>query len=174
MTGTTAFGATNQSIVLNGTIEATGGTGTVNFSGITGTGTLEANGATLLVTGGLRQFHPPSRSSRIRQLPYSRRVARYFLDKPFPSNSSVRLGSFRIETRSRTSSSMPSGSTPAAPRRSRQTSSTWRAELSRSKVAAPVLTATGTVALSNGDTLNLSGITGFGANRLGSPNSIRW
>ena len=53
MTGTTAFGATNQSITLSGLIEATGGTGTVNFTGITGTGTLEANGATLLVTGPL-------------------------------------------------------------------------------------------------------------------------
>jgi fibronectin-binding autotransporter adhesin len=53
MTGTTAFGATNQSIALNGLIEATGGTGTVNFSDTKGNGTLEANGATLLVTGPL-------------------------------------------------------------------------------------------------------------------------
>jgi hypothetical protein len=39
ITGTTAFGATNQSIVLSGLIEATGGIGTVNFSDATGTGT---------------------------------------------------------------------------------------------------------------------------------------
>ncbi len=51
LTGTTSFGATSASITLAGTIETTGGTGTVNFSGISGSGVLEANGATLLVTG---------------------------------------------------------------------------------------------------------------------------
>ncbi len=53
MTGASAFGATADSLALSGEIEATSGTGTVNFAAISGTGTLEANGGTLLVASTL-------------------------------------------------------------------------------------------------------------------------
>ena len=53
LTATTTFGSTSAGFALSGTIEATGGTGTVNFSNITGTGSLVASGATLLVAGSL-------------------------------------------------------------------------------------------------------------------------
>ncbi|HET7879973.1 MAG TPA: Hint domain-containing protein [Acetobacteraceae bacterium] len=49
LTGTTSFGTSSAPIKLNGTIEATGGVGTVSFPVISGTGVLEANGATLVV-----------------------------------------------------------------------------------------------------------------------------
>jgi hypothetical protein len=51
-----ALGSGSLGVTLNntGTIEATGGVGTLNFAGtITGSGTLEANGATLNVIGSL-------------------------------------------------------------------------------------------------------------------------
>jgi hypothetical protein len=54
MVGTATFGASNTGITLTGgTIEATGGTGTVNFSSLNGLGTFEANGAKLIVAGSL-------------------------------------------------------------------------------------------------------------------------
>ncbi len=49
LVSTTSLGTIGTTINLNGLIEATGGVGTLNFAAITGTGTLEANGATLLV-----------------------------------------------------------------------------------------------------------------------------
>ncbi len=53
ITGTTNFGSNSAAITLSGTIESTGGTGTVNFAALSGTGILEANGATLLVASSL-------------------------------------------------------------------------------------------------------------------------
>ena len=53
LNGTSAFGGTGNTIALSGRIEATSGTGTVSFAAITGTGTLEANGGTLLVASSL-------------------------------------------------------------------------------------------------------------------------
>jgi hypothetical protein len=49
------LGTTNLAVTLNntGTVEVTSGTGTVNFSNLTGAGTLEANGATLDVASSL-------------------------------------------------------------------------------------------------------------------------
>jgi Hint domain len=49
MTGISAFGSTTNSLALTGEIEVTSGTGTLNFSGISGSGILEANGGTLVV-----------------------------------------------------------------------------------------------------------------------------
>ncbi len=53
ITGITTFGTNSAAITLNGTIEATGGVGTVNFASLSGTGSLEANGATLFVGSSL-------------------------------------------------------------------------------------------------------------------------
>jgi hypothetical protein len=53
MAGTSALGASANTIALSGTVEATSGTGTVTFAAISGTGTLEANGGTLLVASTL-------------------------------------------------------------------------------------------------------------------------
>src|SRR5262249_54148064 len=49
------LGSSSLGVTLNstGTVEATGGTGTVNFASLSGSGTLEANGATLNVVASL-------------------------------------------------------------------------------------------------------------------------
>jgi len=48
-----SFGSTSATLTLSGTIEATGGTGTVSFASISGSGTFEAAGATLVVASSL-------------------------------------------------------------------------------------------------------------------------
>jgi hypothetical protein len=54
MLGTTAhFGPSSAALTLNGTIEATGGTGTVTFASISGSGTFEAAGGKLVVASSL-------------------------------------------------------------------------------------------------------------------------
>jgi hypothetical protein len=53
VTGSNALGTSGAGITDNGTIEATGGTVTVNFASISGTGSLLASGATLIAAGSL-------------------------------------------------------------------------------------------------------------------------
>ncbi len=53
LSGTTSFGSASASMTLNGTLEVTSGLGTIGFSGISGSGVIEADGAAVLVTGSM-------------------------------------------------------------------------------------------------------------------------
>jgi len=53
LTGTNSLGTSGASITDSGTIEVTGGTGTIAFASISGSGTLLANSATLIAAGSL-------------------------------------------------------------------------------------------------------------------------
>jgi len=53
LSGFTTFGTSSSSIILDGLVEATARFATVGFAGISGSGTLEANAAKLDVTGSL-------------------------------------------------------------------------------------------------------------------------
>ena len=161
ITGTTAFGATNQSIVLSGLIEATGGIGTVNFSDATGTGTLEANGATLLVTGSLGNSTLQSVISNSAASVFEANGP-LFSDQPVSFTFLGALGEFQDNNAQSNvilnAVGLNAGSSTTIP--------TNFIDLSG---GATTITsggtgtkATGTVVLNNGDTLNISGITGFG------------
>ena len=161
ITGTTAFGATNQSIVLSGLIEATGGNGTVNFSDATGTGTLEANGATLLVTGSLGNSTLQSVISNSAASVFEANGP-LFSDQPVSFTFLGALGEFQDNNAQSNvilnAVGLNAGSSTTIP--------TNFIDLSG---GATTITsggtgtkATGTVVLNNGDTLNISGITGFG------------
>ena len=163
MTGTTTFGKTNASITLNGTIEVTGGIGTLDFASISGSGTLEANGATLVVespfNGAVLPIVMSDSSSSVFEttgtLFFGETLSASFLgthgkveihDAATDSNINLNISGFHAVA-------------PSA-------AATNFLDLD-GKAAVTVISGagtgtTGTVKLSNNDTLNLTGITGLG------------
>ena len=158
------FGTSSTPITLTGTIEATGGTGTVNFASLSGSGTFEAAGATLVVTGS------PSGTSS--QIVISNSAASVFEDTGAlyygNSVSATFLGSngeFEYSNPSNDShitfnltglNAGPSTTTPT-------NFFDFGNETVTISSGGSGSGATGSIVMSNGDTLALSGITGVGA-----------
>ncbi len=165
ITGTTTFGSTSAGITLSGTIEATGGTGTVSFAFLSGAGTLEAAGAKLLVTQSLA-------SSPSAQLVISDSTASVFeTTGALFFGSSVQIsflgthGEFEYNNSKNDTdvtfniSGLNAGPSTTIPTNFIDLAS----EVLTINSGGTGTTTTGSVTLSNGDTLALSGITGLGS-----------
>jgi hypothetical protein len=161
MTGTSAFGATADTITLNGMIEATSGTGTVSFASITGAGTLEANGATLLVASTLANATVEAVISNSASSVFETTGALFF-GSSVPIQFLGALGEFQYNNSASDSNvkfkiaGLNAGSSTIVP-----TNFIGLANESVSISSGGTGSGTtGSVVLSNGDTLILSGITG--------------
>jgi hypothetical protein len=163
MTGTSAFGGTGNTIALSSksTIEATSGTGTVSFAAITGTGTLEANGATLLVASTLANATVEAVISNSASSVFETTGALFF-GSSVPIDFLGPAGEFQYnDSASDTSvhfniTGLNAGSSTITP--------TNFVGLAKEVVSitngGTVFGTTGSIVLSNSDTLALSGITG--------------
>jgi Hint domain len=161
MTGTSSFGAKANTIALSGTIEATSGTGTVTFAAISGTGTLEANGGTLLVASALANATVHAVISNSASSVFDTTGALFF-GSHVPIQFLGAAGEFQYnDSASDTSvhfdiTGLNAGSSKTVP-----TNFVGLAnEVVTITNSGTVLGTTGSVVLSNTDTLTLSGITG--------------
>jgi hypothetical protein len=163
LTGTTTFGTNSAGIALSGTIESTGGIGTVSFPNISGTGSLVANGATLLVAGSLSNstVHAVISGSAASLFDATGAI---FNGQSATVTFLGPLGAFEyndpgtdVNVTLKTTG-LNAGSSTTTP--------TNFIDLAGTVVSitggGTGLTTTGSVVLSNGDTLALSGITGLG------------
>ncbi len=161
MTGTSSFGAKADTIALSGTIEATSGTGTVTFAAISGTGTLEANGGTLLVASTLANATVEAVISNSASSVFETTGALFF-GSHVPIQFLGAAGEFQYnDSKSDTSvhfdiTGLNAGSSKTVP-----TNFVGLAnEVVTITNSGTVFGTSGSVVLSNTDTLTLSGITG--------------
>jgi Hint domain len=164
ITGTTSFGTNSAAITLSGIIEASGGTGTVSFASLTGTGTLEAAGATLLVTSSLANSPADLVVSDSTASVFETTGILYY-------GSSVQIsflgthGEFEYDNSTNdTHVTFNISGLNAGPSTTTPTNFIDLAgEVLTINGGGTGTTTTGSVTLSNGDTLALSGITGLGS-----------
>jgi collagen type I/II/III/V/XI/XXIV/XXVII alpha len=164
MTGTSAFGGTGNTIALSSksTIEATSGTGTVSFAAITGPGTLEANGGTLLVASTLANANVEAVISNSASSVFETTGALFF-GSSVPIDFLGPVGEFQYnDSASDTSvhfniTGLNAGSSTTTP-----TNFVGLAKevVSITNGGTVFFGTTGSIVLSNSDTLALSGITG--------------
>ncbi len=161
ITGITTFGTTSASITLNGTIEATsGGVGTVNFASLSGTGILEANGASMFVSSSLANSSVTAVISNSTASVFETTGALFF-----GSSVSIQFlganGEFQYNNAANDThvnfniTGLNAGASPTTP-----TNFIGLAGEAITVTSGSGAGATGSVVLSNGDTLALSGITG--------------
>jgi hypothetical protein len=161
MTGISSFGAIADTIALSGTIEATSGTGTVTFAAISGTGTLEANGGTLLVASTLANATVHAVISNSASSVFETTGALFF-GSHVPIQFLGAAGEFEYnDSKSDTSVDFDITGLNAGSSKTIPTNFVGLAnEVVTITNSGTVFGTSGTVVLSNSDTLALSGITG--------------
>ncbi len=162
LTSSTTFGSTGNSITLSGTIEATGGTGTLYFAGLSGAEVLAANGATLLVGSSLANDTVTAVISNSAASVFETTGALYYgatVNVEFLGP----LGEFEYNNPSNDThvvldtTGLNAGSSKTTPTNFIDLAGTVVSVSSGGTGSG----STGTVVLTNGDTLALSGITGY-------------
>ncbi|HVZ06521.1 Hint domain-containing protein [Rhodopila sp.] len=167
ITGTTSFGTSGNNIALSGTIEVTGGTGTVNFSGLnnsTSGGWFYANGATMVIAGSLANAAVHNvlsdSSSSIFRLTGSLYYGSSIIVNFQGTHGEFEYQNTQDDHITFNVSGLNAGGSTITP-----TNFIHLTDSSSITIASggTGTSAAGSVILSNGDTLSLSGITGYGA-----------
>ena len=162
LNGTSAFGGAGNTIALSGTIEATSGTGTVSFAAITGKGTLEANGGRLLVASSLANATVEAVISNSSSSVFETTGALFF-GSSVPIDFLGPAGEFEYNNDSASDTSVHFNITGLNAGSSKTTPTNFvglAKEVVTIKSGGTGSGTTGSVVLSNSDTLTLSGITG--------------
>ena len=156
-----SFGSTSATLTLSGTVEATSGTGTVSFASISGSGTFEAAGATLVVASSLANSMVSNVISNSASSVFETTGSLFF-----GSSLSISFlgpaGEFQYNDPSSDShvTFKTSGLNVGASTTTPTNFLSFAGESLTISSGNPGTGDTGSVVLSNGDTLTLSGITG--------------